>query len=267
MTLPVDTGAGKWGDLWVRLVSAIVMVAVAGVEIWLGGHWFHLLIGVVCGLLVWELIRMISPTDASQARQLGGIAGAAVLLSAYLPGAFALPVLLAPVMAGVTMIRAKRGFWLAYAPVIMLAGFTLMRLRDLNGAPWLLWLVAVVVASDVLGYFAGRLLGGPKFWPRVSPKKTWSGTVAGWIGAALVGWIFAGITGAGSSLIGISVAMAMAAQMGDIAESAIKRRVGVKDASNLIPGHGGLPDPFDGMLGAAVFMLIAGQFGNVWIVS
>jgi phosphatidate cytidylyltransferase len=93
----------------------------------------------------------------------------------------------------------------------------------------------------------------------VSPKKTWSGTVAGWLGGAAVGAAFAGATGAGVGLIGVSVAVAMAAQMGDIAESAIKRHVGAKDSSTLLPGHGGLLDRFDGMLGASVFVLIAGQ--------
>jgi phosphatidate cytidylyltransferase len=102
------------------------------------------------------------------------------------------------------------------------------------------------------------MIGGPKLWPRVSPKKTWSGTVAGWVGATVVAILFAGATNAGFGLIGVSIAVSMASQIGDIAESAIKRRSGVKDSSNLIPGHGGLLDRFDGMLGAAVFIVIAG---------
>jgi phosphatidate cytidylyltransferase len=103
------------------------------------------------------------------------------------------------------------------------------------------------------------MIGGPKFFPAVSPKKTWSGTLFGWIGAAIVGFAFALYTGASLELIGVSVAIAMASQMGDIAESAIKRMMGVKDSSTLIPGHGGVLDRFDGMLGAAVFLLIVGQ--------
>ena len=120
---------------------------------------------------------------------------------------------------------------------------------------WLLWLILVVVATDIAGYFAGRALGGPKFWPAISPKKTWSGTAAGWISAAVVGLIFLLITDAGRDLIWISAAVAFASQMGDIAESAVKRRCGVKDSSNLIPGHGGLFDRFDGLLGASLAML------------
>ena len=117
-----------------------------------------------------------------------------------------------------------------------------------------------MVATDVVGYFAGRAIGGPKFWPKVSPKKTWSGTAAGWAGAALVGLLFSINTGASLQLMGISVAISMASQMGDIAESGMKRKLGVKDSSNLIPGHGGLMDRFDGMLGASMFLLVIGQF-------
>ena len=104
------------------------------------------------------------------------------------------------------------------------------------------------------------MFGGPKFWPAVSPKKTWSGTAAGWVGAALVGLVFSINTGVGFQLVIVSIALAMASQMGDIAESALKRKMGVKDSSSLIPGHGGLMDRFDGMLGAALFLLVLGPF-------
>jgi phosphatidate cytidylyltransferase len=134
-----------------------------------------------------------------------------------------------------------------------------VKLRQDFGAIWLVWLVLVVAATDIFGYFAGRMIGGPKFWPRVSPKKTWSGTVAGWIAAAIVGAIFAAMTGAGGPLVSISVALSMAAQLGDISESVVKRRAGVKDSSNLIPGHGGFFDRFDGVLGASVFLLLIEQ--------
>jgi phosphatidate cytidylyltransferase len=115
-----------------------------------------------------------------------------------------------------------------------------------------------VVASDVGGYFVGRIAGGPKFWPRISPSKTWSGTLAGWVGGALVGGAGAamlGVTGGGLALATLlAVVLACAAQAGDLWESALKRRAGVKDSSNLIPGHGGVMDRFDGMIGAAALM-------------
>ncbi|NNF71461.1 MAG: phosphatidate cytidylyltransferase, partial [Rhodobacteraceae bacterium] len=146
-----------------------------------------------------------------------------------------------------------------YTVMIMLAGYGLMILRDDFGFIWLLWLVCIVMVADVMGYFAGRFIGGPKFWPKVSPKKTWSGTVAGWIGAAIVAVAFIAATGTGIELIGISIAIAMAGQLGDIAESAVKRKCAVKDSSSLIPGHGGLFDRFDALLGASVFLLLVEQ--------
>jgi phosphatidate cytidylyltransferase len=153
-----------------------------------------------------------------------------------------------------------------YAAMIMLASFGLVAFREGYGMLWLLWLVLVVVITDIAGYFAGRVFGGPKFWPAVSPKKTWSGTVAGWLCAALVGLVFLKISTAGIDLLWISSVLAFASQMGDIAESAIKRRAGVKDSSNLIPGHGGLMDRFDGLLGAALFMLLVAQLTPVPVV-
>ena len=126
-------------------------------------------------------------------------------------------------------------------------------------AQTLVWLVLVVIATDVAGYFAGRFIGGPKFWPRVSPKKTWSGTLGGWFAAMLIGLVFLTFTNAGKDLPWISMLLSLASQMGDVAESAIKRRMGVKDSSSLLPGHGGLLDRFDGLLGAALFMLLVAQ--------
>ena len=114
-----------------------------------------------------------------------------------------------------------------------------------------------VIATDVAGYFVGRIVGGPKFWPRVSPKKTWSGTVGGWVAAIIVGAAFdMFFVQVGPEIILLSVAVSFAGQMGDIAESAFKRRMGVKDASALIPGHGGYWDRFDALLGASLFMIL-----------
>jgi len=149
-----------------------------------------------------------------------------------------------------------RRIYAGSALFVMLAALGFVVLRALDGPVWMLWLALVVVATDVLGYFAGRRFGGPKFWPRVSPKKTWSGTLAGWAGAAAVGAVFMAVTGVGPELLWMSVATAMAAQAGDLAESAVKRGAGVKDASNILPGHGGLLDRFDGMMGAGLFVLV-----------
>ncbi|MFP4274616.1 MAG: phosphatidate cytidylyltransferase [Paracoccaceae bacterium] len=252
------SGETRWADLAARLGSGLAMVAVGAAGIWAGGHWFHALVALICGVMIWELVRMLVPERPGAAR-LGLLAGAAVMLAIYLPPALALPLLLAPALAGFALLAERRALYVSFTVLVLLAGFGMMAVRDDFGTVWMLWLVAVVVVTDVAGYFAGRLIGGPKFWPRVSPKKTWSGTIAGWLGAGAVGLGFALATKTGAGLAGISVALSMASQIGDIAESAIKRHVGVKDSSALLPGHGGLLDRFDGMLGASLLLLFVAQ--------
>ncbi|WP_299915579.1 phosphatidate cytidylyltransferase [uncultured Roseobacter sp.] len=247
----------KWSDLATRMGSGAALVVLGLWGVWAGGHVFHVMVAAICGLMVWELAVMLH-APKSTALQLGALTGGAALLAIYLPAGFALPILLAAALVGFGQLREFRTIYMVFSVMVLMAGYGMMSVRDDLGFNWMLWMVLVVVATDVVGYFAGRLIGGPKFWPRVSPKKTWAGTGFGWIGAAIVGALFMANTGAGVQLIGVSVAVSMASQMGDIAESAIKRRVGVKDSSNLIPGHGGLLDRFDGMLGAAVFLLIIG---------
>ena len=252
------TGA-RWGDLGPRLTSAAAMIVIGAGAVWLGGLWFHFLIALVCGLMVWELVCLLDPDCGRSQYALAGATFLVAMIAIELPPGFALPLLLLPAMLGFAQMRAGGVTYAVFAALILLAGYAMMGLRDDFGLVWMLWLIVVVVVTDVAGYFAGRLIGGPKFWPRVSPKKTWSGTLAGWVGAAAVGLIFAGFTDQGAGLVGVSIAVSMASQIGDIAESALKRASGVKDSSNLLPGHGGLMDRFDGMLGAAVFLVIAGQ--------
>jgi phosphatidate cytidylyltransferase len=253
------SGNLKWADLAIRLSSALAMVLVGIWGVWMGSHAFHVLVSLICGLMIWELVRMIAPRNAPLALQLGTLSGVALIIAIYLPSGFSFPLLMAPAFVGFGQLNKHRVIFMIFAVMVLLAGFGMMSVRDDLGLGWMMWLICVVVATDVLGYFAGRLIGGPKFWPAVSPKKTWAGTGFGWIGAALVGWGFALNTGATFELIGISIAISMASQMGDIAESAIKRMMDVKDSSALIPGHGGVLDRFDGMLGASVFLLIVGQ--------
>lgn len=251
--------SGKWDDLAPRLISAVAMVAIGAFAVWLGGLWFHALISIVVGLMIWELVTMLDTGHSKSSLVLGLLAGAIAMVAIELPPSFALPLLLVPSMLGLARMEQGGVTYAVYAALIMLAGYGLMALRDDFGLTWMVWLLLVVMVTDIAGYFAGRIIGGPKLWPRVSPKKTWSGTVAGWAASAVVALLFAKSTQAGIGLVGVSIAVSMASQIGDIAESSIKRRTGVKDSSNLIPGHGGLLDRFDGMLGAAVFIVIASQ--------
>lgn len=256
MTAERQGPGGRWADLLPRVASGAVLAVVAGVEVWLGGIAFELFIAAICGAMIWELTRMLDRDGPAVA--LAVMTGAAVFGASFLPPAYAFPVLLAPALAGAGLIAAHRGLYVLFAGWIALAGFGFHMIRAGLGLEWMLWLVAVVVATDVAGYFAGKSIGGPKFWPRISPKKTWAGIVAGWICAGLVGLGFAHLLQIGAGLVVASVLAAMASQAGDFAESGIKRKMGVKDASALIPGHGGFMDRFDGMMGAALFVLLAG---------
>ncbi len=246
---------GSFSDLATRIFTGLAVAAVGLAAVWAGYPWFTLLVSAIVGVLLWELARMLDGRFGASLAL--GLAGGGILLAAKLaPPGIGLPFLFLPGLAGLALLGRNRTLFLVVATLIMLASFGVVTHRDTFGLTWMLWLVLVVVVTDIGGYFAGRLFGGPKFWPRVSPKKTWSGTVAGWIGAALVGWAFMALTGTGAELIAISVALSMASQLGDIGESAVKRRAGVKDSSGLLPGHGGLWDRFDGMLGASLLLLV-----------
>lgn len=253
--------AAKWADLQVRVVSGLVVLGLGIGAIWAGGLPVRLLAVAAAGLMLWELARLGAPGRNGQAVAIGALAALSLAALLWLHGPFWLAALALAPLAGLLTPRRDRLVFALYGLAVMLAAYAVVGFREGYGPGFVLWLVLVVIASDVMGYFAGRMLGGPRFWPAVSPKKTWSGTVAGWAGAALVGLWFVVAAGQGPWLVLFSALTAFAAQMGDIAESAIKRRAGVKDASNLIPGHGGLLDRFDALIGAAVFVLGWGLAG------
>lgn len=257
----LPAAADRWGDLRPRLLSAMVMIGVGALEIWLGGPSFLALVVVLTTVMIWELATITGwqaarrPGTALMIAAAAGLCLAAALL-VNTPASAAL-LLVPSVLLALTPRRARR-IASIYGAAVLLAGYGLVELREGAGTPAILWIVAVVIVSDIAGYFAGRLLGGPKFWPAISPKKTWSGTVAGWIAALLVGlgFVLAGLAGWG--LVALSPLVAFGGQMGDIAESWIKRRAGVKDSSALIPGHGGVMDRFDAMIGAVCLVIVLG---------
>ena len=215
-------------DLGVRTLSAIVMVAVAGTALWLGGWWWTVFVCAVGLGVLWEwssLARGIATTRS----------GAAMWA-----------------VAGVTYIGV--------------AVWTLVMLRGIGWAAALAPL-AIVVAVDVGAYFAGRTFGGPKIAPRISPSKTWSGLIGGGLAASgavfgLTNWFSFWLNSQPANMgpaniaavIGFGLLCAVVAQTGDFFESWMKRRAGVKDSGSLIPGHGGLFDRTDGLL-AVCFVL------------
>lgn len=255
------SAAKKWDDLGIRILSGLTVLVVGISAIWMGGWAVRLLAVISAGLMIWELARLTGPADGRPMVTpvaLGALATGALAAVFWYHGAYWMAGLALPSLVGLLTPRRDRLVYAAYAFAVMIAAYAMVAFREGYGLTFTLWLVLVVIASDVMGYFGGRIIGGPKFWPRVSPKKTWSGTIAGWGGAAVVGILFAWRHEESLVLVLFSALTAFAAQMGDIAESAIKRRAGAKDSSALIPGHGGLLDRFDALIGAAVFVIVWG---------
>lgn len=247
--------AAKWSDLAPRVISGIAMALVGAVDIWVGGVIFEITVIGLCGIMMWEAARMFG-AEQTAAIRVSLLGAAAVTVASVVPFIMVVPILLAAAVVSSSQVSRLKRLFTPFAGWILVAGFSVWILREEAGLVWISWVVLIVIVSDIAGYFAGRTLGGPKFWPRVSPKKTWSGTVAGWLGAALVGLCFAGVTPMGMALVPLSMLIAFAGQMGDILESFIKRQMGIKDSSNLIPGHGGVLDRLDALLGASMLAII-----------
>jgi phosphatidate cytidylyltransferase len=257
----------KWADLPQRFTSAIVMLIIFAVALYLSRIGVLVLgfVGVVA--MQWELARMFGLSG----RRLLAVTSMVVLgwlpmvvQPAILAAGMALPAVAAflPLMIGAVLIKQQRGVYLGYGALLTLGMVSFWHLALNFGSFGIGILAAVVILSDIGGYIAGRLIGGAKFWPSISPKKTWSGTIAGWVLAACLGCFLTQYLGT-SWMVPVAVAVAFGAQMGDIAESWVKRRVGVKDSSHLIPGHGGFMDRFDGFIGgAAVLGIITALFFN-----
>jgi phosphatidate cytidylyltransferase len=253
---------GNWSDLLPRVLSALVMTVVGVAAIWIGGSVFIAMIACIAGIILWEVTRMLVEDSRQLSLVLGVVMAACIVLCGKQASSQWL-VLLVPATA--MWIFGKKNRWIGaiFALEVALGGATLIHLMTVGGAIWIVALVAIIVASDTAGYFVGRTLGGPKFWPAISPKKTWSGTIAGWLASAIVAMLLAPYLGLPNltwvAIIG--AALSFAGQMGDIAESWLKRRIGVKDASNLIPGHGGFFDRFDAMLGASCAVSVFAMLG------
>ncbi|MFO1139654.1 MAG: phosphatidate cytidylyltransferase [Paracoccus sp. (in: a-proteobacteria)] len=253
---------GNWGDLGRRVLSGAVLTVLGVVLLVSSGLWLRFGVSFVVGLMMWELARLTGwrhPEFHSPRHPvlIGVLSGLVMLAMLVLPGDWPLALALVPIVAGWPGTHEhERPAYLLFTLATLGAGYALVVISEVAGPPTLFWIVGTVVLSDILGYFVGRKLGGPRFWPSISPKKTWSGTIAGWVGAlglALVLWL-AGCAGWGVMIAG--PLLAVAGQFGDIAESWLKRRVGVKDSSDLIPGHGGVLDRFDAMAGALLMALL-----------
>lgn len=258
-------GAFSDPDLLRRVVSALVLVPVAIGTAWLGGWLFALFWLAGAAVVLWEWNRLILP-DAPPVL-FGGetvsIAAAVILLRFFWNPGFALIAL--GVGTGIALALSPRGRsrWavagLVYAAAVV-AGPVILRDDATLGFVAILWLFALVWGTDVGAYFAGRSIGGPKLWPQLSPKKTWSGFVGGSLVGTVLALVVVRVAGLPLTvpLALITLVLAMASQGGDLFESFVKRRFSAKDAGTLIPGHGGVMDRLDGFLVAAILAALIG---------
>ena len=161
--------AGRWADLGPRVGTAAGLVATGVGAIWAGGPWFAGLVVGVVGAIAWELSVM---AQADRPLLLAAVAALALILVLALPPGWGLPLILLPVLVAQPRLRVAHLAHGVFIVLAILAGYGLVALRGDAQPLWLVWLVVVVVLTDIAGYFAGRLIGGPRFWPRVSPKET-----------------------------------------------------------------------------------------------
>jgi phosphatidate cytidylyltransferase len=258
-----ETRARAAGDLSLRIISAVALAPLAIGAAYVGG-WVFLLFWLIAALgVLWEWNRL------SAAAATWGItaAGAVALSGAALAVGFEAFAVAALLMAGGFVATAvlARQLWAAvgviYAACIVIPA-AILRADAAHGFAAIMLLFAVVWGTDIAAYFGGRLLGGPKLWPRVTPKKTWSGALVG-AGVATLAGLGVAATAGSRNLVAVAavcLVLSVASQAGDLFESAIKRRFGAKDASALIPGHGGLMDRLDGFVAAALAAVLVGVY-------
>lgn len=245
-------------NLLLRVLSSLVLAPLAIAAAWFGGIAFIVFWAIAALLVLWEWDSLVCADDRNPVLLTGAVAlaGASLLLAFNRAGVAAALIILGGVgVAGLA--AAERRLWcaggLVYAATLLIAPVVLRSDASLGFAV-ILFLFVVVWLTDIVAYFVGRAAGGPKLMPRVSPKKTWSGAAGGTLAAVIGGVLVAQQAGVGGLVAAAVVALLLSvmSQAGDLLESAIKRRFGAKDASQLLPGHGGLMDRLDGFVAAAL---------------
>jgi phosphatidate cytidylyltransferase len=255
---PVNQSAstGTADELRKRIASGLVLAVLAVITAISGGSPFALLWAAAAIGVFWEWSAIVA--DGAMPLRLAGCTALAVAAAAVLAGAVAvaLPSLAAGAVFAAVLAPQGRRLWgtggALYAGILLLAPVVLRGDPQL-GRTAILFLFAVVWATDICGFFVGRWLGGPKLAPRISPGKTWSGAAGGMLGAIAAALVVMRLADTGTAVATACLAavLSIVAQGGDLLESAVKRRFRVKDAGHIIPGHGGLMDRLDGFLAAA----------------
>lgn len=254
--------AQKMSPLALRIVSAAVLVPLVLAAVWAGAIFFSGLCFIVAALILREWRQLTgAPPGALEALLLvTGLALAAALAHYGLTGSAVLLIIAQAAASALfpAPVSSWRGGGVLYAGLPLIA---LIALRGVDGTGLaaVIVLLVMVWATDIAAYAAGRLIGGPKLWPRVSPSKTWAGLLgavaaSAGAGAAAASWLDASVP----MLALLGGLVAIIAQAGDFLESAVKRRFGAKDSGTVIPGHGGIMDRVDGLVAAAVFAALLG---------
>lgn len=251
-------------NLLLRVISAAVLAPLALFAAYVGGLPFALFWGIAALIVLWEWMALVvGPNFRLLVLSCGAAIAAADLLAWLGRPITALLMVGLGALAGAIFAPSERRLWVlagtGYAGGTVLAPIFL-RADAGFGFVVILFLFAIVWTTDVLGYFAGRALGGPRLWPAMSPKKTWSGAIAGAVGAVVVALLVAAQFGSFDriAIVVVALLLSMVAQAGDLFESWVKRQFDAKDSSHVIPGHGGVMDRLDGFWAAAVAGCVVG---------
>jgi len=267
---PAASPAQDARNLVMRIAAALVLAPLAIGAAYTGG-WLWIMLATLAAVGLWVEWLMI--VQAGQGRRTMSVGTIALVLAGLLVGLGRIEVswlVLAVGLVAVALLATERRGWavagFCYAAAAQMASI-LVRHDAAMGFIALLFVLAVVWAADIGGYFAGRGIGGPKLWPAVSPKKTWAGALGGFLASLVVAAVVLAFDPNKGNpllalkavpLIAVGGALSIVSQFGDLFESAIKRRFGVKDSSHLIPGHGGLMDRLDGFVAAIVVAAVLG---------
>jgi phosphatidate cytidylyltransferase len=249
-------------NLLMRVAVAVVLIPLAVAIAYAGGWLWATLVTLAAIGLFLEWLTVVGLAGVTRVGVPGVVALAVAGFCLAIGRIDVALIVLAIGLVVAVSIAPERRNWVAagflYAAAAEIAS-VLVRLDPVKGFAALMFVLLIVWVTDSGGYFAGRGIGGPKLWPKVSPKKTWAGAAGGFAASLAVAAGFAAF-GLGNTgpLLMLSAALSVVSQSGDLFESAVKRRFGVKDSGHIIPGHGGLMDRLDGFVAAVV---VAALFG------
>ena len=250
-------------DLGIRAAVGAALIVLALAALWIGGWGLWTLVTAIALLAAAEWGGLVRADGLRIGTALAVLAAALVCAAPAYWGTDRSSVALLLILALVLAMVPRCGAIACGIAYVGTAGIALLFLRaQPNGLVLTLWTLAIVWATDIGGYFAGRTFGGPRLAPRISPSKTWSGLAGGVVAAAIVGGVIGWQGGLPRPSLWLGALLAVLAQAGDLFESGMKRRAGVKDSGRILPGHGGVLDRVDGALPVAILVAALVANGN-----